>query len=92
MDRNGELHPPRKKPPTHVEQKVGFFGTEKILLLLTHSGYCTEYAIPAGFCVLGQKFSAANIKNIQMLEYLQFSKDMQNISSLLKSERKHYMC
>jgi hypothetical protein len=27
-----------------------------------------------------------------MLEYLQFSKDMQNISSLLKSERKHYMC
>ena len=82
----------RKEPPIHIEQNVGFFGTEKILLPPTHSGYCTEYAIPAGFCVMGHTFSAANIKNIQMLGSLQFSKDRQNISSLPKGERKHYLC
>jgi hypothetical protein len=82
----------RKEPSIHIEQKVGFFGKAKILFPPTHGGNCTEYAIPTGFCVLWHTFSAANIKNIQLLEHLQFSKDMQNISSLLKSERKHYLC
>jgi hypothetical protein len=53
--------PSRKEPPIHIEKKVGFFQTEKIHLPPTHSGYCTEYVIPAGFCVLGHTFSAANI-------------------------------
>ena len=48
--------PSRKKPPIHIEQKVGFFGTEKILLPPTHSGYCTEYSVPASFFVLGHTF------------------------------------
>jgi hypothetical protein len=83
---------PSKEPPMHIEQKDGFFGTEKNLLPPAHSGHCNDYVIPTGFCILGNRFSEANIKNMQMLECLQISKDMQNISLLLKSARKHYLC
>ena len=62
MDRNGELHAPNRQSPIHTEQKDGFFGTEKNLLPPAHSGYCTDYAIPATFCVLEHTFSTANIK------------------------------
>jgi hypothetical protein len=54
--------PSRKEPLIHIEQKVGFFGREKILLPPTHSGDCTTYVVPAGFCVLGHTFSVANVK------------------------------
>jgi hypothetical protein len=57
--------PSRKEPPIHIEQKVGFFETEKIHLPPTHSGHCIEYAIPAGFCVLGHTFSRVNIKKFR---------------------------
>ena len=68
MNRNGELHTLKERATYTHWTKVGFFDTEKIHLPPTHSGHCTEYAIPAGFCVLGYTFSGVNIKKIQMLE------------------------